>query len=336
MFERVDPIDLFINDAGRLRSGWRLSVFVLAYMLVTLLLIGLLQLTLALALPREAAMRLLDSNWGFVFQGFILLIPATLIGWGCNYYLEDLPRRALGWVLHRGWLRDLLAGTLVGAASLALAACFCAAAGALSFNLTREALWSDVAETLLLSAAIFLLGAAAEEATFRGYPLQTMLRALPLWVAVIPSSLLFAAVHLYNPNVPPVAAFLNTTLAGVWMAVGYARTRSLWFPLGLHWSWNWMMGSVLGLPVSGITSFTEAPLMRATDAGPAWVTGGNYGIEGGVACTLALLVSTAFIWRTRLLDAPADLKSMTDAENPAPRDASLNLRFETDAERKEH
>lgn len=336
MLERINPVDLFINDAGRLRSGWRFSVFLIAFMLATLLLIGTLQLALALALPLDAATRLLESNWGFVAQGFILLVPATLIGWGCNYYLEDLPRRALGWALHHGWLRDLLAGSLIGAATLALAAGFCAATGALSFSSARFALWPDVAETLLLSASIFLLGAAAEEAAFRGYSLQTMLRSLPVWVAVIPSSLLFAAVHLYNPNVAPVFTFLNTTLAGFWLAVGYTRTRSLWFPLGLHWSWNWMMGSVLGLPVSGITSFTETPLLRSQDAGPVWLTGGSYGIEGGVACTLALVLSIIFTGRTRLLSAPAELKMMTSLEKPAPANAALNLRSQNATEPQRH
>jgi hypothetical protein len=49
-----------------------------------------------------------------------------------------------------------------------------------------------------------------------------------------------------------------------------------------------MMGAVLGLPVSGIDQLTPAPLLRATNMGPDWITGGAYGIEGGTACTLAL------------------------------------------------
>jgi hypothetical protein len=127
---------------------------------------------------------------------------------------------------------------------------------------------------------------------------------------------LFAAVHLDNPNVAWGFTFVNTTLAGFWLAVAYLRTRSLWFPLGLHWAWNWAMGALLGLPVSGITSLTRAPLFRATDAGPAWLTGGAYGIEGGAACTVALIISTIFIWKTRLLRADEELKKFTDGEVP--------------------
>ncbi len=111
----------------------------------------------------------------------------------------------------------------------------------------------------------------------------------------------FAAAHLNNPHVVPGLTFLNTALAGVWLASAYLRTRRLWFPLGLHWSWNWAQASLLGLPVSGINRIAPAPLLHAMNSGPDWLTGGAYGIEGGAACTIALLVSTAVIWRWKLI-----------------------------------
>ncbi len=107
-------------------------------------------------------------------------------------------------------------------------------------------------------------------------------------------------------------------LAGVWLGVAYWRTRSLWFPLGLHFGWNWVQGALLGSPVSGIKSITPDPLLRFADAGPAWIGGGDYGIEGGAACTLALVVTTLFLWRMRLLKADPELKQFTDRENPNP------------------
>ena len=104
--------------------------------------------------------------------------------------------------------------------------------------------------------------------------------------------------------------------AGVWLAVAYLRTRSLWFPLGVHWAWNWALGSLFGLPVSGINDLAPHPLLHGTDLGPAWLTGGSYGIEGGLACTITLIISTMFILRTRLVTATPELKTMTSQENP--------------------
>jgi membrane protease YdiL (CAAX protease family) len=124
----------------------------------------------------------------------------------------------------------------------------------------------------------------------------------------------FALLHWQNPGATVVST-ANTALAGVWLAVAYLRTRSLWFPLGIHWSWNLVQGPVLGLAVSG-QNFSSHTLLHATDLGPAWLTGGRYGIEGGVACTIALLLSTGFILWTRLVSATPELKQMTSEENP--------------------
>jgi len=172
---------------------------------------------------------------------------------------------------------------------------------------------TSIAETVFASAVIFVFAAAAEEVLFRGYPLQTLTRAKLAWLGVFLTSVPFAAVHLKNPNVSPVFTFINTALAGVWLAVAYLRTRSLWFSLGIHWSWNWAQASLLGLPVSGISSLAPAPLLHAVNAGPDWLTGGGYGIEGGAACTAALVISTLVIWRLKLIvraDVPSNQENV--------------------------
>jgi membrane protease YdiL (CAAX protease family) len=302
-----------INRYGRLRSGWRFLAFAFAFAFVSA---GAFKLYSAALMLAPVLSQTARGRAGFVTPSLINLCAATLVGWVCLRAFEDLPARALGWAFHRRWLRDLAVGALVGGASLCVALLPGVVAGGTRFFPSGEPL-SALADTLVVSALIFLLGAAGEEAVFRGYPLQTMLRSLPPWLALVPTSLVFAAVHLDNPNVVRGFTFLNTVLAGVWLAVAYLRTRSLWFPLGVHWGWNWLMGAVLGVPVSGITQLTPAPLLRATDAGPTWLTGGHYGVEGGAACTLALVVSTVFIWRTRLVSAEPEMKRLTEHENPS-------------------
>ena len=298
--------EIFLNKLGRLRSGWRVGVFATAVFFTIALLI---QFGYSLG-------ELLDNNWGFVYQALILLVPATVIGWACGKFLEDLPPRALGWAFSRRGFADFLRGSLAGIISLLLATAIITAFGGYSFRINSPLMFESTGRTLLISGLIFLLAAAGEEALFRGYPLQTMARARLAWVAIILTSLVFSWGHLGNPNVSPAFTFINTAIAGVWLAVAYLRTRNLWFPLGIHWAWNWTMGAVLGLPVSGIERLTPAPLMRAADQGPAWLTGGAYGLEGGAACTIALLLSTIFIWRTRLLSADEEMLRLTSQENP--------------------
>ncbi|HJU53041.1 MAG TPA: hypothetical protein VJ715_00655, partial [Pyrinomonadaceae bacterium] len=106
--------EIFINRAGRLRSGWRLAIFgVLLFLTIQfafMLAVGVVSIIYGQDTPA-----VLDTNLGFVLQGLIMLVSATLVGWACGKLLEDLPPRALGWGFHQGWLRDLLFGSLVGA-----------------------------------------------------------------------------------------------------------------------------------------------------------------------------------------------------------------------------
>jgi membrane protease YdiL (CAAX protease family) len=307
--------EIFFNRAGRLRSGWRLGIFALLLYLGIKLSLAFVETVFPLMLGPSAG-QALGGSLGFVIQGFILLVPATLIGWACGKFLEDLPPRALGWGFTRGWLRDFLFGSLLGAVSLLLAAMIAALPGGLKFTLNAPLLFESVGQTLLTSLPLFILLAAGEEAIFRGYPLQTMARSRLAWVAIIITSVIFSWGHLDNPNAVPGFTFANTAIAGAWLAIAYLKTRNLWFPLGIHWAWNWTMGAVLGLPVSGIARLTPEPLWRGVDYGPAWLTGGSYGIEGGAACTIALIVSTLFIWRTRLVSPTAEMLRLTDQENP--------------------
>jgi membrane protease YdiL (CAAX protease family) len=171
----------------------------------------------------------------------------------------------------------------------------------------------SVLKTVLFSSLAFIWFAAAEEVMFRGYALQTMTRAGYAWIGILLTSLAFAVAHLGNPNVSPFFTFTNTALAGVWLGLAYWKTRSLWFPLGLHWAWNWTMGSLVGLPVSGITEIAPAPLFQTTLHGPQWLTGGAYGVEGGVACTVAIVLSTLFIWRARIVKASDEMLAFDES-----------------------
>ena len=311
----MDLKQVFINSAGRLRSGWRLLIFILIFVILSIFFGAVTKKTFEVAVkfvPSSGLARYLEN---FTFR-LIFLIVALLAGFICTRFLEGLPWRALGLWFHARWARDFLLGSVIGIVSLALATAIATAGGGLSFTISPRAALVQVAQTLIFSALLFILAALAEEALFRGYPLQTLTRANLAWLAVFLTSVPFAAIHLRNPNVAAGFTFINTALAGVWLAVAYLRTRSLWFPLGVHWAWNWALGSLFGLPVSGINDLAPHPLLRGTDLGPAWLTGGSYGIEGGLACTITLIVSTIFILRTQLVSATPEMKTLTSQENP--------------------
>lgn len=313
----MDLKKIFINSFGRLRSGWRLLIFTVLYLLVLFLLSTGARVFYAIAVRVAPTRSISEFLQNMIFR-FVMLAAALIAGYVCARWLEGLPWRSLGLGLHAGWLRHFVIGSAIGVASLALATAIAAGGGGLRFEFSGRAILGSVVQTLVLTAVLFIVAALAEEALCRGYPLQTTARAGLAIVAVIFTSVWFAGGHLLNPNFEYGLPLANLLLAGVWFSVAFLRSRSLWFPWGIHWAWNWALGSVFGLPVSGMDQLAPHPLIKGFDLGPAWLTGGAFGIEGGIACTIALLVSTLVIWRLPLVKPTEEMVRLTSQENPVP------------------
>ena len=311
----MDLHGVIFNKFGRLRSGWRLAIYILAFIALWVLLetfVRIIYLAGRTLIPSSPY----ASYFANVAYRFTLLGAGLGAGYFCVRLLENLPWRSLGLTFHQRWVKDLTVGTAIGVAAVVFAVAIATAAGGLQFTFIGNDMLLAAGRSLLTAGVLLFVAALAEEAAFRGYPLQTLTRAGLMWFGVLLTSVPFGFAHLWNPNVVPGITFANTVIAGFWLAAAYLKTRSLWFPLGVHWGWNWALGSLFGLPISGLRFFSN-PILRGQDVGPAWLTGGNYGIEGGVAGTVALIAFTLLIWRTRLVAPTPELLKLTSEENPA-------------------
>jgi uncharacterized protein len=302
---------VFFNEFGRLKSGWRFAVFALSFIA--------LGTTLDVIAFKVFSALQVDFSPGtllfIVVNSSISLSLALFLGWLWGNTLEDLPFRALGAWFTKNWFKDLIWGLIFGAFSLLAACAIAVAFGGLSFHFNQNHGTAAILLTLGVSLLVFTVAAAFEEALFRGYILQTFARAHLAWLAIILTSVFFALAHYRNPNATGFS-IINTGLAGIWLGVAYLKTRNLWFPFGVHLMWNWMQGAFFGIEVSGLQNLITAPFLREIDAGPVWLTGENYGIEGGVACTIALVVSTALIWFAPFLKPNEEMLALTSAEKP--------------------
>lgn len=144
----------------------------------------------------------------------------------------------------------------------------------------------------LLSAGI--TAAVAEEIAFRAVLFRLFEEVVGTWGALGVSALLFGAAHLSNPDATLWGAIAIALEAGVLFAALYAVTRSLWWTIGLHFSWNMMQGPVFGSVVSG--SGAASGWFQAQFTGPEWLTGGEFGIEASVvSVALLTLVGAALM-----------------------------------------
>ena len=105
-------------------------------------------------------------------------------------------------------------------------------------------------------------------------------------------SILFGLLHRTNPDASLLST-VNTSIAGVMLSLAYLRTRSLWFPYGIHVAWNILIGPVVGFPISGV-GFPS--LWTAQVTGPERIVGGGYGPEGGFLGTLVFFCGAVAAW----------------------------------------
>ena len=98
---------------------------------------------------------------------------------------------------------------------------------------------------------------------------------------------------LLNDNIT-VLSFVNLVLAGFFLGISYIFTKSLWFPIGLHFTWNLFQGPVFGFEVSGhkIISIIK-PILN----GEQIYTGGEFGFEGSIFCVFIVVIGTFCIYK---------------------------------------
>jgi membrane protease YdiL (CAAX protease family) len=148
--------------------------------------------------------------------------------------------------------------------------------------------------------AIGILGlmvgvAVTEEALFRGVLFRIVEGWLGTWGALGLTAVLFGGLHLVNPDASVVGALAIAIEGGVLIGAGYVATRSLWFPIGLHLGWNWVLGGVFGATVSGTDS--TPGLLHSALTGPDLLTGGAFGPEASLFAVLVCAVPAVLFLR---------------------------------------
>lgn len=203
---------------------------------------------------------------------------------------------ALGIGVSRQTVREIGLGVLIGAAGLLSAVTALLVSGALRYA-PQDGTASGWVAVVAAQAGLFTIAALAEEAIFRGYPFQVLVRVGGRVPAIVVSAVLFALAHGANPSIG-IFALINIFLAGILLALAYLRTLSLWFATALHMGWNWSMATLFDLPVSGLLMF-DTPLYEPAVGGAAWWSGAAFGPEGGLVGTIGFGVALMIVLRWR-------------------------------------
>ncbi len=279
------------GTSAKLRSMWaivwRIALFFLAFALLGALFIVPFDSTLSAwreTVPLRAqlygdiavAVAMLAATW--IMTRFVDRRPFVTIGFAPGHALRDL---ALGLTLGTGWLALSVGGAwLAGCAS----------------PQSPEAFSSSL---LLGTAVSFLFNVLTQQLLLCGYIFQTIRSRSRFVVALLISAALFSAYHAGAFGGEWLPA-LNVFAAGALFCLAFGITGNLWFPIATHFAWNFLLGPVLGLTISGSSRLGEGGAVFVVE-GPALFTGGDFGLEGGliVTVTTALCIAALLLVRRR-------------------------------------
>jgi membrane protease YdiL (CAAX protease family) len=278
--------------------GWSIAFLVLTFLTATLAGLGAAVLITG-STPAAAAWLTALGPESMLLQAVVTLASTALYTWLIGFRILRLTRRDLRYVTgpraRSGFALGLLAGALTAGMALLISV------------MAGHAGWVDDAGTLgdylrqsLKTIAVLAPAALAEELLFRGVPLVLLAGVFGRGSAVVAISVMFALFHISNPNATPLGLG-NIALAGVFLGLAFYAPGGIWTAFGAHLGWNSLL-ACLDTPVSGVPF--DIPLLDYTAGSPAWLTGGTFGPEGGLAATLALTVAIIVTARWAARGAP--------------------------------
>jgi membrane protease YdiL (CAAX protease family) len=212
------------------------------------------------------------------------LMAAVFANWLALKIFHNRGLMEIGLWLNRASGENLLMGLAGGAGAVALVLAPPLLAGAAHIAATPDDLAS--VGTVLFVTLLMACGAAGEELFFRGYGFQVLLGALGPFATVVPVGVLFGLLHGSNPSANWIST-VNTAGFGILFGYAYLRSRDLWLPIGLHFSWNFTL-TLFGVNVSGLRMKVTSYEMLWS-AGNLW-SGGSYGPEASVLTSAVLLL----------------------------------------------
>lgn len=258
---------------------WRVAFFFLAWGVAAAPFFGLAQGPFARwGKTNPSLLRLSGDAW--------VVVSLVAVTWLMARKFDRQPLRSVGLTFARS-PRDFAGGVAIGIAWLALPLAVAWASG-----------WIAPVDhgqfacgALSLAALATFVNVVAQQLLLCGYLYTTIRSHVGLIAAVALSAVFFSAYH--------AAAFqgqwlpaLNVFLAATLFCLARELSGALWLPVGIHTAWNFLLGPFLGLTVSGNGQPGEGWRMFELN-GPAWATGGSFGIEGSVIVTAATIVLIA-------------------------------------------
>ena len=220
----------------------------------------------------------------FTFIGAILLTVVYTV------FFKKRSIRALGFK-KEDFGKNYGLGLVIGLLLVCLVVGTATLFGGFSIELKQkiEWLWIGVA------ALGFFIQGLAEEVIMRGYLFTEVASHKGRLWGLLVSSIAFTALHAANPGMT-VLPILNLFIFGLFFGLLFWLTDNIWIVGAGHSIWNFTLGPVLGILVSG-QAFPASIFTTIPKEGMDLISGGNFGVEGSIFTSLFGLLGCLIIWR---------------------------------------
>lgn len=226
----------------------------------------------------------LNKDYRNLIKGIIVSLLA--IG-SYSFFFRLYEKRTISELSSKRIAKNLLLGTLIGVALQSLTIFVIYLGGGFTIVSVNPVSFIIIPLTIAFTVAIF------EEILIRGIIFRIMEEKLGSYIALLISAVLFGALHLVNPGSSLLSGLCVAVEAGLLLGAAYIYSRNLWFPIAIHFAWNFMQSGIFG----AITSGTEktSSLLTTKIEGAVIITGGEFGPEGTLQATIFCSIVTVIL-----------------------------------------
>jgi membrane protease YdiL (CAAX protease family) len=255
---------------------------------LTRILFGLLVCFIAFILAQQVTGKVLDltvadKNLRNLIKGIIS--SAAVIG-AYIYFFRRYEKRPITEFSNKGIAKYIIIGSLIGVLLQCLTILVIIVNGGFEIVSVNPVSNMIIPFTVAFSVAIF------EEILIRGIIFRIVEEKLGSYISLFITAIIFGALHLANPNSTLFSGLCVGIEAGFLMGAAYIYARNLWFPIAIHFAWNFMQSGIFGAITSG--NEKTSSLLTTKITGSPLITGGEFGPEGTIQaivfCLLASIV----------------------------------------------
>ena len=234
---------------------------------------------------------------------FSTIAMILLVYYGYALYLRFFENRKPLEYSKNGWLKELSLGLLLGSGLIIIQVVILKIINV--YHINQIAFTTSVVNILLISVITGFL----EELLNKGIIFRLLEEGLGSIIGAIIVSLEVGITHITNTGATAFSTIAVSLQFGLMLTFIYMITRRLWLVTGFHFAWNFTMGGIFGINVSGLD--TDGIISSSLE-GHDLITGGDFGIEATIqAVVICLIITIAlayYIIKNKIYNKPIWLK----------------------------